>query len=459
MDPSSAPVPRRAEGRAVRALVPRRSLGILADRPTSYDALARLRERDEGRDETLLALKYQRMLESPLAYLRGAALVMADDLTRSASTTLDVQLCGDAHLANFGVFASPERQLVFDINDFDETDRGPFEWDLKRLASSVVIASDQMGHDEVFQTTLARETAREYQRSMLRFATMNRLQVWYARFDVRTLDRELKGFFTQSALAEAYDVIRAVRTTATHVAYERLTERGANGLRIRSRAPHVVPLRDLGAHAASIAGTLSEVLDRYKGSLPYDRAVLLDQFTVLDMARQVVGVGSVGTECYVVLLVGRDESDPFVLQVKEARESTSALARSLTDPMNSAERVVHGQQLMQATTDAFLGWHALASAGVGSSFYVRQLYDHKASVDLERMDESRLLAYAKVCAWVLARAHARSGSSAQIAGYLGRGDRFAHAVGDYAVAYRDRNLADFLSLELAAREGRVTVAR
>ncbi|HUX04677.1 MAG TPA: DUF2252 domain-containing protein [Acidimicrobiales bacterium] len=459
MDRPSTPEQRREEGRAARAGAPRRSLGVLADRPASYDALARLAWRDEGRDETLLAIKHQRMLEGPLAFLRGAALVMADDLERSASTTLDVQLCGDAHLANFGVFASPERRLVFDINDFDETERGPFEWDLKRLASSVVIASDQLGHDETFQVTLARETAREYQRSMRRFAAMTRLQVWYARFDVRRLDRELRGFFTQTVLAEAYDVIQSARSTATHVAYERLIERDANGIRIRSRAPHVVALRDLDSPTDAIAATLGEVLAHYRGSLPYDRAVLLDQFSVADVARQVMGVGSVGTECYIVLFTGRDESDPFVLQVKEARDSSVALARSSTNSMNCAERVVHGQQLMQATTDAFLGWHAVAESGVGASFYVRQLYDHKASVDLTRMDESRLLAYAKVCAWVLARAHARSGRSAQIAGYLGRNDRFARVIGDFAIAYRDRNLTDYVNLELAVREGRIAVAR
>lgn len=459
MDRPSSPGQRRDEGRSARAGVPRRSLGVLADRPASYDALGRLAWRDEGRDEALLAIKHERMLEGPLAFFRGAALLMADDLQGSASTTLDVQLCGDAHLANFGVFASPERRLVFDIDDFDETERGPFEWDLKRLASSVVIASDQLGHDETFQVTLARETVREYQRSMLRFAAMTRLQVWYARFDVHRLDRELRGFFTQTALAEAYDVIRAARTTATHVAYERLIERDANGIRIRSRAPHVVALRDLEGPTDAIAATLGAVLTQYRGSLPYDRAVLLDQFCVVDTARQVVGVGSVGTQCYIVLLAGRDESDPFVLQVKEARPSVVAIARSSVNPMNDAERVVHGQQMMQAATDAFLGWYGAAGGDSGANFYVRQLYDHKASVDLARLDESRLLAYARVCAWVLARAHARSGSSAQIAGYLGRGDRFARAIGDFAVAYRDRNLTDFVTLELAAREGRIVVAR
>jgi len=383
---------------------------------------------------------------------------MADDLARGPSTPLEVQICGDAHLANFGVFSSPERQLVFDINDFDETDSGPFEWDVKRFVASVVIASDQRGHDELFQLTLAREAAREYQRSMHRFAQMTRLQVWYATFDVRTLNQALRGFFTETTLAEADDVIRSAKSTATRVAYEHLTEPGDNGPRIRSRAPHIIALRELGDAAMSLEATMHNVLSHYAGSLSYERAVLLDQFSVVDMARQVVGVGSVGMECFVILFVGRDEQDPFVLQVKEARDSVVSVARSRAGSLDFAERVVHGQQLMQATSDAFLGWHTVAQGGLGNSYYVRQLYDHKASVDLTRLDESRLLAYAKVCAWVLARAHARSGRSAQIAGYLGQGDQFARAVGDFALAYRDRNLTDFQTLELAVKEGRVTVA-
>ncbi len=396
------------------------------------------------------------MLASPLAFFRGSALLMAEDLARGASTPLHVQLSGDAHLANFGVFSSPERRLVFDLNDFDETAMGPFEWDVKRLATSVVIAADQLGLSRRLRRETALAVAREYQRSMARLATLSRLDAWYLTFDVTALSRDLRRCFRESALERADELLTRLTPVSTRRAFKRLVATTEDGPQLRSKPPHLVPVRELGEDAALLRHTLDVVLDGYPATLVSDRAALLSQFTPVDVARQVVGIGSVGRECYVVLLTGRDEHDLFVLQVKEARPSVVAIARGV-DVDDAGQRLVEGQRFLQARPDPFLGWHTLEGAGGDTSFYVRQLYDHKASVDLTRLNARSLRAYARACAWALARGHARSSEAARIAGYLGSNERFAESVARYAEAYATRNLADFAALGAAAREGRVPV--
>lgn len=445
---------RRAEGRALRATTSRLALGELAARPENYDPVSRLIWAERGGRADLLAIRYQRMLASPHAFYRGAALLMAEDLARGPSSLLDVQLSGDAHLSNFGVFASPERRLVFDLNDFDETAPGPFEWDVKRLAASVAIVGQALGLSKRRRREATRVVAREYQRSMAKLAMLSRLDAWYLAFDVSSLNRDLRSFFRDDTLERADTLLRSLKSVSRSRAYRRLVTISDAGPRLRSRPPHLMPESELGDDGALVRRTVDVVLASYPTSLVSDRAALLKQFTPVDVARQVVGVGSVGRECYLVLLTGRDENDLFILQVKEARSSVVSLARGV-DGVDPGERVVEGQRFLQARPDPFLGWHTLENAGGPTSFYVRQLYDHKASVDLTRLSAKNLRAYARACAWALARAHARSAESARIAGYLGANENFAEAVADFAEAYRRRNLADFKALAQAAREGRV----
>ncbi len=442
----------RERGRADRATAPRRAHATLAARPVDDDPVGRLLEQSSHRLVDLTPLRFSRMVASPFAFLRGADLLMAGDLKASPSTELVVQLSGDAHLKNFGLFASPEQRLVFDVNDFDETAPGPFEWDLKRLCASLSIAADLGGLDEARRLHIVRGCVGVYRSSMRRFSTMNRLDVWYASLEVANVFKDLGGFFTDAAKRNVDDLIGRVRTQSTRSKFDDLIERTPDGPRIRLNPPRMVPLRDLGPTADESRATVDAVLEGYRDSLVSDRRFLLDQFRVVDVARLVVGVGSVGTEGYAVLLTGRDDDDPFFLQIKEARGSV--LASPEDSSSNPGDRVVRGQRLMQATPDAFLGWY---SARGDRGFYVRQLYDRKASVDVERLGAKQLMTYGRVCAWVLARAHARSGTAAAIAGYLGGGDSFIEAVGQFAETYRAQNLADYRALRAAVDDGRVPV--
>ncbi|MGA2295754.1 MAG: DUF2252 domain-containing protein [Acidimicrobiales bacterium] len=457
---SSLPSPqdRYALGRAQRETLPRAELAALAPRPEDYDPVARLIGQGESRVQELLPIRYQRMLASPLAFYRGGALLMADDLERGSSTALELQICGDAHLSNFGVFSSPERRLVFDVNDFDETDRGPFEWDVKRLVASVVIASHMLGHRNAQQEAIALATAEEYRRAMARFAVTTRLGVWYATLDVDAVMKDLRGFLADHAMQKVDAVIGNVKGTDAAKAYARLVTYDDGEPRIKFQPPLLTPLGEATDESLDRRELLFQVLQGYVETLSSDRRELLTQFVPVDAAHKVVGVGSVGTQCYVVLLVGRDRDDPFFLQIKEAQKSALSLARGTTSSVEPGARVVSGQRLMQATPDAFLGWHTLNVERTRRSFYVRQLYDNKASIVVEHLDESLLVAYGRACAWALARAHARSGSSAQITGYLGKNDRFDSSLAAFALAYRDRNQSDFEALQRAAKQGRITVA-
>ncbi len=446
---------RRLEGRGGRFLTSRGSLAVLADRPDGYDIVERLESQEEDRVPSLAPLRWRRMLENPLNFLRGSALLMSEDLARGPAAPLTVQICGDAHLSNFGVFASPERRLVFDLNDFDETDQGPFEWDVKRLTTSLVVAADSLGLRHGAQEKLARTVAREYRVAIRRFAEETRLDVWYSSLTTSSLMQDLRGAFTDVTRRRIEDVLHHLRGTDDASAYQRFVTGTENPLIVED-PPHFTHLEGTDETGVSTDDVLN-VVAKYDSSLASDRQLLLSQFTPVDVARHIVGVGSVGTECFAALLCGRDHRDTFFLQIKEAHRSVVARAREREATEDAASRVVHGQRVMQVTPDAFLGWGNIEIDGRIRSFYVRQLYDHRASIDVERLDDMLIEAYGRICAWTLARAHARSGTSAQIAGYIGGSPRFDEAIADFAQAYRERNAGDFAALHDAVVQGRISI--
>ena len=404
-----------------------------------------------------MPIRYGRMAASPFAFFRGAAVVMAHDLAPVARTGLDVQLGGDAHLANFGGFASPERALVFDLNDFDETHPGPFEWDLKRLAASFEIAGRDRGFSESDRRAAVLAAVRSYREAMAGFAEERNLDVWYARLDADTIEARLAGARDK---AGARAVARQIEHAHTHdslKAFAKLTEVVRGEPRIVSDPPRLVPLRDLGGEGAQAAYELHALFRAYRRSLAPDRRVLLDGYRLCDLARKVVGVGSVGTRCWILLLLGRDDGDPLFLQVKEADRSTLEFALGKSRYRNHGQRVVEGQRLLQASSDIFLGWVHARAAGdePARAFYVRQLWDWKTSVKLGSVPASGLVEYAETCGWTLAHAHARAGDRIAIAAYLGKGDAFDRALAAFARAYADVNERDYDALQAAIRSGHV----
>jgi uncharacterized protein (DUF2252 family) len=402
------------------------------------------------------------MLVSPFTFYRGAATVMAHDLAATPHTGLTVQLCGDAHLANFGGFASPERSFLFDLNDFDETLPGPFEWDVKRLAASFEIAGRNRGFTDAERRKAVVEVGRAYRESMRTFAGQTNLEVWYARLDSAGIEETLRSQNAGKQIKVLARVEAKARTKDSMKAFSRLTEVVDGERRIVSDSPFVTPLRELIADdhdRYEIQEEMHGLLRGYRRTLQGDRRLLLESFRFVDVARKIVGVGSVGTRCWIVLFLGRDDSDPLFLQVKEAGPSVleQALGRGRFD--NSGQRIVEGQRLMQASSDIFLGWirNKRTLDGVASrDFYVRQLWDWKASADLEVIKPRGLELYAGACGWTLARAHARSGDRIAISAYLGKTDVFDTAIADFAASYADLNEQDYQALADAARDGRIT---
>ena len=381
------------------------------------------------------------MSRDPLAFLRGAALVMTRDLVAAPNSGIVVTSCGDAHVLNFGLFTSPERRDVFDATDFDEADQAPFEWDVKRLAASLVIAASLEGRKKADQLEIATAAAREYRSAMRRFAELGRLDVWYSSLDVATLTQELRGAFGATQRQRLSDILRTMVVTSDKKAAARFTSEDS--------IPQIVVTN---GHFSSIEGADETGLSRadveaivrdYDASLDSGRQALLGQFSLVDVARHVVGVGSVGTECFAALLCGRDRDDTFFLQIKEARPSALSVVRNAPALESEAHRIVRAQRILQATPDPFLGWTRRDIGNQVRSFYVRQLYDRRGSIDVHALDAEALLAYGRLCGWTLARAHARAGDSAVIAGYLGQGTAFDAAIGQFAVAYRDRNQVDY----------------
>ncbi|MEU2260694.1 DUF2252 domain-containing protein [Streptomyces sp. NPDC019645] len=432
----------RERGRAARKEVPRSSHGRwipAADRP---DPLAVLEAQARTREPDLVPVRYGRMAVSPFTYLRGAPAVMAADLAVQRSTGLRVQLCGDAHLLNFGVFASPERTLLFDLNDFDETLPGPFEWDVKRLVASVAVAARDNGEPDAGARRAARAAAESYRLSMRRLSGLGELDVWYERIsaeDLVPLVRDLERARIETQLAKA-------RRRTSLQALEKLTEVVGGRRRIVQDPPL------LEAVAGLDAASVRKILSDYRSTLPEDRRVLLDRYRFVEAARKVVGVGSVGTRCFVALMTGRDTEDPLFLQIKEAQRSVLEPHLPKSAYRHQGQRVVAGQRLLQAASDIFLGW---VSGPGGRHFYWRQLRDMKGSADVATMSPTLLRDYAALCGRALARAHARSGERIAIAAYLGASDTFDRAMADFAVAYADRTVEDHQALRAAIESGAV----
>ena len=478
------PETRAATGRDARKRVPPESHADFAPAPDRPDPVAVLSAEDAGRIPELVPIRHGRMVLSPFAFLRGSAAVMAADLAGTPATGLTVQLCGDAHLSNFGVFGSPERRLVFDINDFDETYPGPWEWDVKRLAASLAVAGRENGFGRKVRRGVLLAMAGQYRRAMASFAAMRDLDVWYARADVDDVAAMLGAQLDKARRKQIGKLKAKAMTRDSLQAYRKLT----SGRRIVADPPLLVPIADLlpDVERHELEDEIRGLLAGYRDSLADDRRHLFDRYRFVDLARKVVGVGSVGTRCWIVLLAGRDDDDPLLLQVKEAGPSVLAgHVPAAAQPGHEGRRVVTGQRLMQAVSDIFLGWHRVPGFdGRTRDFYVRQLRDWKGAALVETMDPAAMSAYAALCGWTLARAHARTGDRIAIAAYLGadpkgnakgdpegnpkgnakgnpRGDAtgedetFDRAIAEFAERYADRTERDHAALAAAIDEGRV----
>jgi uncharacterized protein (DUF2252 family) len=407
----------------------------------------------------LVPLRYGRMLASPFAFYRGAAAVMAADLAGTPESGFETQLCGDAHLSNFGAYASPERRLVFDLNDFDETLPGPWEWDAKRLAASFSLAARERECGRKARGRVARAGARTYRETMRRLAQMGNLDSWYRQLDSDSIaagwaaaagGKQRRTFKRTIAKARAKDSGRA---------FAKLTEAVDGKVRIVSDPPLIVPIGEVAeseAPGVNLEALVREVLADYRDSLDVERRAVLDSYRFADAAFKVVGVGSVGTRAWIVLMLGRDEGDPLFLQIKEAQRSVLEPHTAPSRFEHQGERVVQGQRLMQASSDIMLGWvRAKGVDGKRRDFYVRQLWDWKGSARVDRMDERGLTAYAEICGTSLAHAHARGGDRIAIAAYLGKGEAFDRAMAEFAEAYADQSEHDYEALKQAVRDGRV----
>jgi len=449
---------RHAAGRAARANVP---LGSLADLVVDgrSDPVALLESQAPSRVPELVPIRYGRMVASPFSFYRGAALVMAADLARTPSSGLTVQLCGDAHLSNFGVFETPERRLAFDVNDFDETHPGPFEWDVKRLVASLAVAGRDNGFSGKQRRKVVRAAAAGYRDAMATFAGQHNLAVWYTHLDLDEVLRQVGDQLDTKRRTRAQADLDKVRGHDSVQALSKLTTMVDGRAKIRSDPPLLVPLEELwGQDEADRAHErLRDLVRAYRRTLQADRRHLLEEFELTQVARKVVGVGSVGTRCWILLCLGIDGGDPLFLQAKEAQKSV--LSGFLKGPgyKNEGQRVVTGQHLMQAASDIFLGWQRAAGAdGVERDYYMRQLRDGKGSVVVEELTPSSMTVYGRVCGQTLARAHARSGDRVAISAYLGSKNHFDHAMADFAEAYADVNATDQQALADAVSTGRIT---
>jgi len=451
---------RAARGKAARAEVPRSAQAEI-DFPKRRDPIALLEEQATSRVPELVPIRYGRMLASAFAFYRGGALIMAADLARTPTSGLRVQLCGDAHLSNFGVFGSPERNLVFDINDFDETAPGPWEWDLKRLAASFAIGGRENGFSGKERRTVVLDTVRAYREAMHAFAQMRNLELWYSHLSVEHAVAEFTAGVDPKRLKKAEASIEKSRTKDSMHAFEKLTTLGDGEPRIISDPPLIVPIDELlptQTERDALQNEMRNLIRSYRRTLETDRRLLLEQFRFVDLARKVVGVGSVGTRAWIALFLGVDELDPLFLQIKEAQPSVLEQFAGKSAYSNCGQRVVAGQRLMQATSDIFLGWQHVSSGldGQERDFYVRQLKDWKGSFAFESAAPAGAAAYGKACGWTLARAHARSGDRVAIASYLGKSDVFDQAIADFAETYADQNERDYNALDRMVESGRIT---
>jgi uncharacterized protein (DUF2252 family) len=452
---------RVARGRAARAEVPRASHAAFQPGSKRADPVDLLERQAESRVPELVPIRYGRMLVSPFTFYRGAAMIMAHDLAATPRSGLTVQCCGDAHLSNFGVFASAERRLIFDINDFDETLPGPWEWDVKRLAASMLIAARDNGYRVKDQDRIVLETAAQYRMAMRNFAAMKNLEVWYSRIEIEQLLQERAAELQARAVKRTQKALDKARTRDSMSAASKLTHIVDGEARIVDESPLIVPLevfaKDAGRDRDEVLDQLRALVRTYRESLEYDRRVLLEEFRLMDFARKVVGVGSVGTRAWIALMIGRDGEDPLFLQLKEAEASVLEDPLGASEFENHGQRVVTGQRLMQASGDILLGWLHVESPldGKHRDFYGRQLKDWKGSAEIDQMVPEGMTIYGRLCGWTLARAHARSGDRIAIAAYLGNGDNFDRAILEFSRAYADQNELDYNGLVDAIKSGRV----
>ena len=459
---------RVATGKAARARSPRSEHGAFDPSSRTADPIELLERQAATRVPDLVPIRYGRMLASPFAFYRGAAIVMAADLVPTPRTGIEVQCCGDAHLSNFGVFGSPDRRLVFDINDFDETLPGPWEWDVKRLAASMVVASRENGHNVKDQRRIVLDTVAQYREAMREFAGSDNLAVWYARIDADELLQERAPEYRPKEVKPTERSLAKARTRDSMSAFSKLTQITDGQVRIVDQSPLIVPIDALAPdhERDEIFQWLQSLVEIYRDTLEPDRRWLVDQFELTDCARKVVGVGSVGTRCWITLLLGRDDRDPLFMQVKEAEASVLEEHLGESEFDNHGERVVIGQRRMQAASDIFLGWlrvtpedsrvRMTGADGRSVDYYLRQLRDWKGSAEIDQLRPSPMADYGKLCGWTLARAHARSGDRVAIAAYLGSGNNFDRAILEFATAYADQNERDYQLLVDAARSGRIT---
>ncbi len=458
--PYASVAERVAKGKAARAEVPRSSHAGFEPAADRSDPAELLERQASTRVPELVPIRYGRMLVSPFTFYRGAALIMAGDLAATPRSGFTVQCCGDAHLSNFGVFGSPERRLVFDLNDFDETLPGPWEWDVKRLTASMLIAARDNGFSVKDQDQIVLDTVGQYRKSIRTFAGMKNLDVWYAHLDIESALQELGSQLTPKIASRTGKALAKARTKDSMAAFSKLTHLVDGEPKIVSEPPLIVPIEDLleGDQLSAMLDALTSLLSAYGQTLGYDRRELFESFRLADFARKVVGVGSVGTRAWIALMLGLDGGDPLFLQLKEAEASVLEGFLTPSEFSNHGERVVAGQRLMQASSDIFLGWvHVEAGVdGKARDFYGRQLKDWKGSAEIERMIPKGLSAYGRLCGWTLARAHARSGDRVGIASYLGKGDTFDRAILSFSRDYAEQNDLDYKALTDAVASGQIT---
>ena len=449
---------RAASGRAVRQRVPRSSHDEWEPDPGRPDPVELLEEQAANRVQELVPLRYGRMLRSPFTFYRGAAYLMASDLAGTPRTGLTVQLCGDAHLSNFGSFAAPDRRLLFGLNDFDETLPGPFEWDLKRLVASFAVAGRDRGFDPGKREAINRAVASGYRLAMLEMAEMRRLDLWYLRLEVDQVAERIRTTMKPDVVKRFERNVAKARAKDSAKAFAKLVEMVDGQPRFVGDPPLIVPMDQLlpDVEYHRVWEVVRGMMRSYRRSLQGDHRHLTEGYHFVEAARKVVGVGSVGTRAWVVLMTGNGADDPLFLQLKEAQSSVLEPFLGKGKYSSHGQRVVEGQRLMQSASDILLGWiRADGLDGVPRDYYVRQLWDGKGSALIEEMKPAAMRGYADLCGWTLARAHARSGDPAAIAGYLGNSDRFDQALASFAEKYADQNELDYAALKHAAETGRI----
>jgi uncharacterized protein (DUF2252 family) len=456
------PDERSAKGNSARDEVPLGSHGDWKPASNRRDPIELLEEQARTRIPELVPIRYGRMLVSPFAFYRGAAAIMAADLATTTDSGLRVQLCGDAHLSNFGGFAAPDRRLVFSINDYDETLPGPFDWDVKRLVASFAVAGRELGFGERRRRAAAAAAARSYRTAMGTFSGMRTMDIWYARLEFQAILEQWGAEAGKKRVKKTKARVARGRTKDNLRAFAQLTHVVDGRRRIVSDPPLIVPIEEVLPQAEHdvLDEAFRLILRSYRRTLPRDRRKLIEHFDYRHAARKVVGVGSVGTRAWIVLLTGRDENDPLFLQFKEAQSSVLEPFLGKSEFANHGQRVVEGQRMMQSASDVMLGWDRIPGIdGMERDFYIRQLWDSKHSANVEVLDPKGLRIYAEICGWTLARAHARTGDPIALAAYLGTTDAFDRAMESFAEAYADQNDRDYASLREAVEAGRIVAER